>query len=558
MSPRILIVGGVAAGASAATKARRTNEAAEIVVFERGEYVSFANCGLPYYISREIADRGNLLVVTPELFRTRHDVDVRLRHEALSIDRAEKTVTVRDLSSDRTTVETYDALVLAPGAQPIVPPIPMVDAPNVFSMRTIPDTDRVEAHVRRRKPQHATVIGAGYVGLEMAEALGERGMDVRIVEKLDQILPPLDRDMAAVMAGYVQSEGVELILGDGVASMSGTGEVSEITLESGQTLPTDLVLVSIGVRPDVSLARAADLELGATGAIRVDAGMRTSDPHIWAAGDAVESLHMVTGGPFWSPLAGPANKQGRVAGCNAAGGTMRYGGSLGTSIVRFGEMVAAATGLKEGTARDAGYDVDTVLLHAKQHAGYYPGAQNLTVKLVYEQRDGRLLGGQAVGRDGVDKRIDVLATALAGRMTVDDLSDLDLAYAPPFGSARDPVIVAGFIAQNQINGLVRHITADELRAELANGSPVQLIDVRTRAEYDVSRIPGAKLVPVDDLRGRLDEIDRDRPAVVYCHVGMRGYLACRTLVAHGYDVRNLAGGIRSWRFETTQTPAYAT
>jgi len=566
MNRRILVVGGVAAGASAATKARRTDEQAEIIVFERGEYVSFANCGLPYYVAQEIVNRDSLILVTPERFKRRHNIDVRIHHEVIAINRAERTVAVRNVKSGATSVERYDALVLAPGAKAIIPDMPMAGAPNVFTMRTIPDMDRVDDFIRAANPRRAAVIGAGYIGLEVAEALMERGIRVTVIEKLNQVLLPLDADMAAVVSEHLRESGVELFLGDGVKSLEGDSgnahapgnartPVSRIVLESGQLVPADLVIMAIGVRPDVALASAAGLALGPAGAIAVNARMQTSDPHIWAAGDAVESTHLVTGRPVWMALAGPANKQGRVAGANAAGGNMRFSGVLGTSIVRFNKLAAAATGLNERTARQAGYDIERALIHANHHAGYYPDARLIAVKVIYERHTGRLLGAQVVGEDGVDKRIDVLATAIAGHMTVDDLTELDLAYAPPFGSARDPVIVAGFVAQSQISGAVEPITSSELHRMLAEKQPLQLIDVRTRGEYREKHIPGSRLIPIDELRDRLSEVDPDRPVVIYCRIGLRGYLASRILRQHGYQVRNLAGGIRSWGFETIEGDA---
>lgn len=554
MTRRILVVGGVAAGASAATKARRTDEHAEIIMFERGPHVSFANCGLPYYVGREIKSRDSLLVVTPKRFKERHNIDVRVHHEVVGISPQERTITVRDLRAETTYVEPYDALVLAPGARAIVPRLPMVDGSNVFLMRTIPDMDRVEAFIERHQPRQATIVGAGFIGIEMAEALMARGIRVSMVEKLDQVLPPLDPDMAAPVGAHMRDSGVDLVLGDGVKAFEGKssdGEktVGRVVLESGRVISTDFVILSIGVRPDVALARDAGLTIGATGAIAVDARMQTSDPHIWAAGDAVESVHLVTGKPVWIALAGPANKQGRVAGCNAAGGNLRFSGVLGTSIVRFDRVTAATTGLNERAARQAGYDAEVAVVHGAHHAAYYPGAQALQIKLVYERHGGRLLGAQVVGEAGVDKRIDVLATALTGNLTVDDLTELDLAYAPPFGAARDPAIVAGFVAQNQISGGVKTVTADQLHDLLTGEEDVQLIDVRTRGEFAEGLIPGARLIPLDELRSRIDEVDKGRPAVIYCRVGVRAYLACRILTQHGYDAMNLSGGITSWRFE---------
>ena len=556
MSRRILIVGGVAAGASAATRARRADESAEIVVFERGGYVSFANCGLPYYVSREIEKRDALLVVTPELFRARHRIDIRLRHEVTAINREAKTITVKDIEKGTSAEEAYDALVLAPGAQKLVPPIPGIDAPNVFSMHTIPDVDAVQSFIDKASPKTAAVIGAGYIGVEMAEAFLRRGVKVTVVEKLHQVLPTMDPDMASLVSSQMQAAGVRIVLGDGVAEFvrGEDGNVRSVRTESGRALPADIVVVSIGVRPNVALAKEAGLELGTTGAIKVDERMQTSDPDIYAAGDAVESNHRVTGKPAWIALAGPANKQGRAAGCNAAGcnapgGAITFKGVLGTSIVRFENVTAGSTGLNTKQAKDNGYDYGMALIHAMNHAGYYPGADLMAVKILYQKDSGKLIGAQVVGHEGVDKRIDVFATAIAGGMTVNDVAELDLAYAPPFGAARDPAIVAGFVAQNQMGGIVDPMCSDELNEMLQSGQEVQLLDVRTRDEHAEMHIPGSRLIPVDELRERLAEVDKDKPTVVYCRVGLRGYLAARILSQNGVPVKNLCGGIRSWRFD---------
>ena len=556
MSKRVLVVGGVAAGASAATRARRADEKAEVVIFERGEYVSFANCGLPYYVSRDIVERESLLVVTPELFKVRHRIDIRLRHEVTAINREAKTISVKNLDTGDIAEERYDSLVLAPGATKLVPPIPGIDASNVFTMHTIPDVDKVHKYLDAAKPRTATVIGAGYIGIEMAEALKKRGPKVTVVEKLPQVLPTMDPDMAALVSSQMVASGVRLVLGDGIAEfiVDDEGKAVAIRTESGRTIGTELVIVSVGVRPNVTLAKNAGLELGSTGAIRVDERMRTNDPDIYAAGDAVESVHRVTGKPVWIALAGPANKQGRAAGCNAAGcnapgGSIKFNGVLGTSIVRYEDVTAGSTGLNARFAREEGYEFRCALVHAMNHAGYYPGADLMAVKVLYEISTGRILGAQVVGAEGVDKRIDVFATAIAGKMTVDDVAELDLAYAPPFGSARDPAIVAGFVAQNQRSGIVNPITSDELHEAMEKGEDLQIIDVRTHDEREEMYIPGSRHIPVDELRERLDEVKKDRETVVYCRVGLRGYLAARILEQNDIPAKNLCGGIRSWRFD---------
>ena len=555
MGKRILIVGGVAAGASAATRARRAQESAEIIMFERGDYVSFANCGLPYYISGDIAERENLLVVTPELFRKRHNIDVRLKHEVMSIDAAAKTITVKNLADGTESVERYDALILAPGTRPLKPPLPGMDAENVYTMTTIPDADAVQSWIDGHMVKNATVIGAGYIGVEMAEALLERGIKVTLIEKLEQVIPTMDPDMAALMSQHMHESGIRVTLGEGLASIATdeNNNAISVKLESGREIETDLVIVSVGVRPNVELAVNAGLELGTTGAIKVDEHMQTSDRDIWAAGDAIESTHLVTRKPVWIALAGPANKQGRAAGCNAAGcnapgGAISFRGLVGTSIVRFNKFVAGSTGLNFKQATAEGYDFQIALIHAMNHAGYYPGASLLAAKVIYEKKTGRLLGAQVVGEEGVDKRIDVFATAVAGKMTVDDVAELDLAYAPPFGSARDPVIVAGFVAQNQRGGIVESIGSDDLKTMIDNGDDFTLLDVRMVEEHNEMHIPGSILIPIDELRERIGEVDMSKPVVVYCRVGLRGYLGARILTQNGAKVRNLCGGLRSWRF----------
>jgi NADPH-dependent 2,4-dienoyl-CoA reductase/sulfur reductase-like enzyme/rhodanese-related sulfurtransferase len=555
---KIVIVGGVAGGAGAAAKARRVNEAAEIVLFERGPYVSFANCGLPYYIGGEITDRRSLFLQTPESFWKRFRVRVKTGHEVLRVDPSARTVSVRELASGREFVEPYDKLVLAPGAGAIVPDAPGVRSSNVFTVKTVPDTDSIRAWLERPGMRRAVVVGAGFIGLEAAEALKNRGLEVTLVEKLPQVLPPLDADVAAFVSHHLEEKGVTVILGDGLKALHGdpaSGEArpldegrpaTEIELESGRRLPLDVAILSIGVRPELKLAREAGLAIGAAGGIVVDDRQRTSDPHIYAAGDAVEVTHLVTGRKTRIPLAGPANKQGRVAGANAAGGDMVFPGAMGTAIVECLGLTAAKTGLSEREAAASGLSAYVSYVHAGDHAGYYPGAEMLHIKLVAEKETGRLLGAQVVGTHGVDKRIDVLATALAARMRVTDLENLDLAYAPQFSSAKDPVVLAGFVASNALRKETRLITCDELRARLDRGDDLQVVDVRTPAEFESGALAGAKAIPVDDLRDRITELDPARETVVYCRVGLRGYVAARILEQHGFArVLNLTGGVLS-------------
>jgi len=540
----IVVIGGVAGGAGAAAKARRTDEHAEIVVFERGPHVSFANCGLPMYVGGEIARRDDLLLQTPESFWRRFRIRVHVRHEVVRIDRAGRRVEVRDLTSGATFWQGYTALVLAPGAGAIVPPWPGLPAPNVFTVKTVPDSDAIRAWIAERSPRRAVVVGAGFIGLETAEALQRRGLHVTIVEALPQVAPTFDADVAVLIERHLREQGVDVITGDAITRLEGGTAVEAVALASGKLIPTDLVVVSVGVRPELKLARDAGLAIGAAGGIAVDDRQRTSDPSIFAAGDATEVTHLVTGAKVRLPMAGPANKQGRVAGCNAAGGDMRFPGVYGTAIVEVLGLVAARTGLSAREAAAAGLAFDVSYTHSLDHAGYYPGAEMMHLKLVVERGTARLLGAQVVGERGVDKRIDVLATALAAGMKVTDLENLDLAYAPQFSSAKDPVVMAGFVAANVARGEIATVTCAELRGRVADGADLQLVDVRTPAEFATGHLPGARSVPIDELRDRLGELDPARPTVVYCKVGFRGYLAARLLQQSGFGaVENLSGGL---------------
>ena len=543
---RIVIVGGVAGGAAAAAKARRTDEHADIVMFERGPHVSFANCGLPYYVGGDIAERASLLLQTPDTFWRRFRVRVHVRHEVLAIDRVAQTVAVHNLETGATFQQPYDALVLAPGAGAIVPPLPGLPAKNAFVVKTVPDSDAVRLWLDEQKPTRAVVVGAGFIGLETAEALHQRGLHVTVVELQPQVLPALDADMAEHVAQRLRERGVDLVLGDGIAGLETDAAqvVTGVQLASGKVLPAGIVVLSIGVRPELSLARTAGLEIGAAGGIAVDERQQTSDPHIFAAGDAVEVVQRVTGQKVRMPLAGPASKQGRVAGANAAGGDLRFAGALGTAILGTMGISAGRTGLTERDAQALGLNVLVTYTHNFDHASYYPGAQMLHIKLVTDAATGRLLGGQVAGENGVDKRLDVLATALQAGMHVDELEDLDLAYAPQFSSARDPVIMAGHVAANEMRNGLDVITCPTLRARVAAGKSIQLLDVRTPGEFAAGHLEGARNVPVDDLRDRLGELNRDSETVVYCKVGFRGYLAARILQQNGFaDVKNLTGGM---------------
>ena len=547
-STRIIIVGGVAGGASAAAKARRTNESADIVMFEKGPYVSFANCGLPYYVGETIQNRDDLLLQTPERFWKRFRVQVQVLHEVIRIDRTAKCVQVKNLITQDITSHPYDTLILAPGAGAIMPNIPGIQAKNIFTVKTVPDSDAIKTFLKNYPTQHALIIGGGFIGLETAEALKNRGRTVTIIEKAPQILPPFDPDMATLVAHHLQEKGVKIVAGDGINGFRQEGEFAkEAELESGKRLPMDLAILSIGVRPELKLAREAGLEIGPSGGIAVNERQQTSDPDIYAAGDAVETVHLVTGKRTRIPLAGPANKQGRVAGANAAGGDLQFHGALGTAIVESMGITAAKTGLSEHEAKAHGLNYFVSLTHPLDHAGYYPGAEALHMKLVVEQQTGKLFGAQIVGDQGVDKRIDVLATALHAGMRVQDLEQLDLAYAPQFNSAKGPVIMAGFVAANTLRGEVKTLTGEELQQKIKTNPSLQLLDVRTTNEYQEAHIPHARLIPVDELRDQLQELDPSQETVVYCRVGLRGYLASRILLQHGFtNVFNLTGGYLSF------------
>jgi NADPH-dependent 2,4-dienoyl-CoA reductase/sulfur reductase-like enzyme/rhodanese-related sulfurtransferase len=531
---RIVIVGGVAGGASAAARARRVDESAEIHIFERGHYSSFANCGLPYHIAGEIRDRSELLIMTPEKMWVRSRVHVHLNHEVLSIDRIGKTIRVRRSDGCEEDLP-YDKLILSQGAKPIVPPIPGADLPNVFTLRDVPDMDRIIAFVDSRQPKTAAVIGGGFIGLEMAEAFHRRGMKVTVIEKLPHILPLLDRDMAMHLQNRVRGNDFAIMTGTEAKSFS----PKAVELADGAIVPAELILLSVGVRAEVELARQAGIEIGVTGGVKVNARMESSDPDIYAVGDAAETTHMLTGARTRIPLAGPANRQGRIAGANAAGGHYLYPGALGTSIVRVLHMTAGFAGLNSAQATKAGFSFFTSVTIDPNHAGYYPGSRPMTIKIVAEEGTGRLLGAQIVGEEGVDKRTDVLATAIAGKMTVFDLESLDLAYSPPFGSANDPVNIAGFVADHIVRGDVATISPEDWKP---NGE--FLLDVRETSEAAESGLlRNAVNIPLGELRDRLAELPRDRRILVYCQKGQRGYLAVCALKGRGFeDVVNLRGG----------------
>jgi NADPH-dependent 2,4-dienoyl-CoA reductase/sulfur reductase-like enzyme/rhodanese-related sulfurtransferase len=540
---KIVIVGAVAGGASAAARARRLGENAEIILFERGEAPSFANCGLPYYIGGVIEQRQALLVAPKERLETRYRLDVRTRTEVTSIDRDKKVVHAKDLETGNEYQQAYDKLILSPGASPLRPPIPGADLPGVFTLRDLDDADRLHEIVQ--KATNAVVIGAGFIGLEMAENMVHRGLSTTVVELADQILPPWDAEMIAPVANYLRQKGIDLKLSDAAEAIEVEGQAMRVKLRSGQQVAADLVVMSVGVRPENALAVAADLKVGKRGGIQVNQHMQTSDVDIYAVGDAVEVPHFVDQSPTQIPLGGPANRQGRIAADHIFGRDSTYRGTQGTAIVGIFDMVAAMTGHSEKVLTASSQPYLKAYVHPKDHAGYYPGAESLTLKLLFSPADGKILGAQAVGRQGVDKRIDVLAVAIQACMTVYDLEEMELAYAPQFGSAKDPVNMVGFVASGMLRGDHPMVHADRLTIDEPNESHY-LLDVRSPQEFAAGHVPGAVNVSVDELRNRLNELPRDLTIVVYCQIGMRGYLATRILLQNNFQVMNLGGGYTTY------------
>lgn len=544
---KIVVVGGVAAGASAAVKARRTDERAEIVLLERGPHVSFANCGLPYYLGGVIQEREELLVVPPERLRRRYRLDVRLGHEAVALDREAGCVTVRRVDGGATYEEQYDRLILATGARPMRPPIPGADLPGVFTLADVASAVAARAYAQEARAHYGAVLGGGYIGLESVEALAALGLRVSLVERLDRILPAIGPEMSAPILAHLRENGVRVHLGAEVESIMGEGRVRGLRLKGGEEVPADLLILAAGAAPELELARRAGLAVAE--GIVVDERMRTSDPRIYAAGDIVQSRHLAGGSMARAPFAGPANKQGRVAGANAAGGDLRFAGVAGTSIVKVFDLTTGRTGMGEEAARRAGRDVIVSYTHSSHHATYYPGAEVMVIKLVADRETGRLLGAEITGGAGVDKRLDVLATAIHAGLGVADLEQLDLAYAPPYGAAKDPVVVAGMVAANLWRGEFRSLTPCELATLLGEGRRFQLVDVRTAREFAAGHVPGAVNIPLDELRERLGELDPGAPVVAYCGIGYRSYHAVKILAANGFaDAQNLSGGFSTWQW----------
>lgn len=542
---KLLIVGGVAGGASAAARARRLAEDAEIILFERGPDVSFANCGLPYYVGGEIADRKKLLVTTPELLRSRFKLDVRVRSSVEAIDRRAKRVHVRDLATGREYDETYDKLILAPGAAPLRPPLPGIDLPGVFTLRNLQDVDRIKERVDQGV-QRAIVVGAGFIGLELVENFVKRGIQTTVVELQDQVLPPFDQEMTTPVVSVLREKGVTVQLGESAEGFEADGSGLIVRLKSGGHLSAQLVVLGIGVRPESPLASKAGLAVGPRGGIQVNARLQTSDPDIFAVGDAIETRDFISGDAAQVPLAGPANRQGRIAADNIFGRETKYRGTQGTAIVGLFRLTAAMTGSSEKALRRAQRPFRKVYVHPAHHAGYYPGAEPMTLKVLCDPGTGQILGAQAVGGAGVDKRIDVLAVAIQARMTVFDLEEMELAYAPQFGSAKDPVNMAGFVAGGLLRGDHPQVDVESVLAAPADQRPF-LLDVRTAQEFAAGAIPGAVNVPIDELRARLAELPRDRQIAAYCQVGQRGYVATRILRQNGFAAANIGGGYKTYR-----------
>ncbi|MBW1784143.1 MAG: FAD-dependent oxidoreductase, partial [Deltaproteobacteria bacterium] len=545
MTPKLLIIGGVAGGATAGARARRLNERAEIIIFERGEHISFANCGLPYYIGGVIKKRSDLLVTTPEAFKKRYHLDIRIFSEVVRIDRKKKEVVVKNRMTGETYTESYDKIILSPGAEPVKPPIEGVDLENIFHLRNIPDSDRIKAYVDVDTPASAVVVGAGFIGLEMAENLVERGVNTTIVERLDQVMAPLDYEMAAMVHAHLKEKGIVCRLGCGVTAFSKNGEGILVSTDTGDAIACNMVIMSIGVRPENKLAREAGLEISERGSIQVNAMMMTSDPDIFAVGDAVEVRDYVTGMPTMTALAGPANKQGRIAADNAMGRKSVFKGTLGTSVVKLFDMTIAATGANEKTLRQNKIPHMVSYSHSGSHASYYPGAHMMAIKLIFSPGNGKILGGQIIGMDGVDKRIDVLATAIKGGMTVYDLEELELAYAPPYSSAKDPINTAGFVASNILKGDQDIILWNEM-GDVDQEKEV-FIDLRNADELKkAGHIKGALHIPLPELRDKIRDLDREKRYILYCAVGLRAYVGHRILAQNGFQSRNLSGGFKTY------------
>ncbi|MGI6014439.1 MAG: FAD-dependent oxidoreductase [Oscillospiraceae bacterium] len=540
---RVLIIGGVAGGATAAARLRRLDETAEIIILERSGFVSYANCGLPYYISGVITDEEDLTLQTPESFWERFQIEVRVHHAAIAIDPAQKTVTVQCLEDGRVYTESYDKLILSPGAKAVRPDFPGIENEKIVTLRTVEDTKQIYAYIKEHHPKQAVVIGGGFIGLEMAENLMESGIETYLLQRRNQVLPFLDYDMACQVHAYLRSKGLHLRFNQAVTGFQQDGERLQVLLKDEEAIAADLVVMAVGVVPETNLAKAAGLKLGIKASIVVNDQMQTSDPDIYAVGDAVEVTQFVTGQPALISLAGPANKQGRIAADAICGRNSTFHGSQASSVIKLFDMTVATTGINEKTAQASETVYDKVITYSASHATYYPGATNMTIKTLFDPESGRILGAQIVGFTGVDKRIDVLATAIRAKMTAADLEELDLAYAPPYSSAKDPVNMTGFVIENIRSGLVKQHHWHMIPEVFRDGNAV-LLDVRTVAEFEGGCIPGAVNIPLDDLRDRMEELDRGKHIYVNCYSGLRSYIACRILTQSGFDCSNLSGGYR--------------
>jgi len=545
MATKLLIIGGVAGGATAAARARRLDERAEIILFERGEHISFANCGLPYYIGEVIKKREDLLVTTVEIFRDRYNIDVRIFSEVTAINIKNKQVEVKNIKTGETYKESYDKIILSPGAEPVKPPFKGIELDNIFSLRNIPDSDLIKAHVDTKRPESAVVVGGGFIGLEMAENFVHRGVKTTIVEILDQVMAPLDYEMAAIVHAHLKEKGIICELGNGVESFSKKGDRILVLTNKGHSIDCDIVILAIGIKPENRLAREAGLEIGKRGGIKVDATMRTSDPDIYAVGDAVEVKDFVTGLPTMTALAGPANKQGRIAADNALGRKSMFRGTLGSTVVKVFNLTVASTGASEKVLQRNNIPYIVSYTHSGSNASYYPGAAIMAIKLVFSPSSGKILGAQIIGMKGVDKRIDVLATAIHGAMTVYDLEELELAYAPPYSSAKDPINIAGFVATNILKGDIETINWNVI-GDLNRNQNI-LIDLRNKDELDTAGvIEGALHIPLNELRQKLPELDKKKNYIPFCAVGLRAYLGHRILVQNGFQSKSLSGGYKTY------------
>lgn len=539
---KVLIIGGVAGGASTAPRLRRLDEQAQIIMFERGEYVSFANCGLPYYIGGEIKDKSALTVQTPKDFVDKFNIDVRIFNEVTSIDINKKIVSAKNLKTGETYEESYDKLVLSMGAEPVRPPIPGSDSDKVFTLRNIPDTYRVKDYIENKKPKSAVVMGGGFIGVEMSENLHSAGLCVTLVEMADQVIAPIDPDMAADVHRHIESKGVRLELGNGVKSIRDNGDSLHVELNEG-SVDADMLIMAIGVRPETGIAKAAGIELNQRGAIIIDEHMRTSAQDVYAVGDAVEITDSVTGQKGYIPLAGPANKQGRIAADNICGFESTYPGTQGSSVLKVFDMTVASTGVNEKTAKRLGLSYDKAFTYSGSHAGYYPGAVNMSIKTIFQPETGKILGAQIVGYDGVDKRCDVFATAIRAKMTATDLYSLELCYAPPYSSAKDPVNMAGFVIENLVTGKVKQIHWHDVKALPRDGS-VTLLDIRTPIEFENGHVDGFLNIPLAELRSRLHELDKTKTVYINCQIGLKSYISARILMQNGFDAYIISGGFR--------------